>query len=698
MASGNGTSIKSVQHATGNPGAVNPRRNFLKTLAAASAGAAAATTTGSAVQAAMGVPKKVSIADLNLRYVIQGWAHPHKNESVLGNPIRIGAKTFAHGLGTHAPSIMVIDLHGQAQLFSSWVGVDKEVGPQPGQSGQVIFEVFVDGKLRSKSPVMKPGGEPHHIAVDLAGAKQLSMIVAVNPAANGISWCHADWADATITMAPGATKMPTAVSASDTSMPEIASGDTPMPDFHGARVVGCTPGRPFLFKVPYTGQEPVKVKADNLPAGLILSDDGIITGEVQQAGQYVVTLTASNDLGQTTRKLTIIAGEHKLAQTPPMGWNSWNAFDVQVNAKHVRDTADAMVASGLAAKGFNYVNIDDTWEGPRDADGNITTNKKFPDMKALIDYVHSKGLRFGLYSSPGPKTCAGYPASYQHEQQDADTYAKWGVDYLKYDWCSYGHVATGVGLERFIKPYATMRTALDKINRDIFYSLCQYGMGDVWKWAAGAPVYGNSWRICGDINDSWGSLVNNGFRADAPLARYAGPGHWNDPDMMLVGYGKFEDGPLHNSHLTPWEQLTHVTLWCMVAAPLLLGCDLTHLDKFTTDLITNTEVLDVNQDPLGQQAQQVRVDNRRYTQVWARPLFDGTYAVALFNLSFMKSKITARWSDLAKVTPAGHTPPSGMQPVRDLWKRKDLGQHDEFSVVVPAHGAVMIKVGTPIEG
>ncbi|NNM84691.1 MAG: alpha-galactosidase [Phycisphaerales bacterium] len=669
-----------------------PRRAFLKSVAVASAVAAAA----DAAQAAGAAIRKISIADLDLRYVLQGWGKPQKDRSVGGNPLRIGSKTFSHGLGTHATSAMFIALHKQAQLFSSWVGVDREIGPQRWRHGQVIFEVKVDHKLRAKSPVMKPGDEPYHIAVDLAGAKLLQLFV--KPVANDVGADNADWADAVITMAPGATMMPQTLPLGDTSMPEIASGDTPLPDFHGARVVGCTPGRPFLFKVPYTGQEPVKIKADNLPAGLILSQDGIITGEVQQAGEYVVTLTASNDLGQATRKLTIIAGEHKLAQTPAMGWNSWNAFDVQVNAKHVRDTADAMVASGLAAKGFNYVNIDDTWEGPRDAKGNITTNKKFPDMKALVDYVHSKGLRFGIYSSPGPKTCAGYPACYQHEQQDADTYAKWGVDYLKYDWCSYGSVATGAGVERFIKPYATMRTALDKINRDIFYSLCQYGMGDVWKWAAGAPVYGNSWRICGDINDSWRSLVNNGFKSDAPLARYAGPGHWNDPDMMLVGYGKFEDGPLHNSHLTPWQQLTHVTLWCMVAAPLLLGCDLTRLDKFTTDLITNTEVLDVNQDPLGRQAQPVRIDTGRSLQVWARPLFDGTFAVALFNLSYQKRKVSLLWADLAKVAPAGQSAPVGSQPVRDLWKRKDLGSHDGFAAMVPSHGAVMIKVGKPVEG
>ena len=228
--------------------------------------------------------------------------------------------------------------------------------------------------------------------------------------------------------------------------------------------------------------------------------------------------------------------------------------------------------------------------------GVIQTNEKFPDMKALADYVHSKGLKLGIYSSPGPKTCAGFAASYQNEEQDASTYASWGIDYLKYDWCSYGGIAKDGSLAELQKPYRVMRDALDECGRDIVYSFCQYGMGDVWKW--GAEVGGNCWRTTGDINDSWGSMSGIGFGQDGH-EKYASPGHWNDPDMLVVG--KVGWGPnLHPTGLTPNEQMTHISLWCLLSSPLLIGCDLSDMDQFTLDLLTNDEVLDVNQDPLWQ--------------------------------------------------------------------------------------------------
>ena len=224
----------------------------------------------------------------------------------------------------------------------------------------------------------------------------------------------------------------------------------------------------------------------------------------------MVELTVSNALGQASGKLTIVGGQHKLARTPPMGWNSWNCWADAVSDAKVRAAADAMVASGLAAHGFQYVNIDDCWEAPRDAQGEIRGNERFPDMKALADYVHGKGLKLGIYSSPGPKTCAGFPGTWQHEQQDADTYAKWGVDYLKYDWCSCASLVSDTSRDSLAKPYRVMRAALDRANRDIFFSFCQYGMGDVWKW--GAETGGNCWRTTGDIVDNWRQHVHHRFR------------------------------------------------------------------------------------------------------------------------------------------------------------------------------------------
>ncbi len=490
--------------------------------------------------------------------------------------------------------------------------------------------------------------------------------------------------------ARGAISAPTHASSGD--VPVIASGDPPEPEFHGPRVVGCTPGKPFLFKVPFTGRGSVTLGADNLPEGLRMTEDGIITGSVQHAGVYRVELRGSNAYGKANRILKIISGEHKLALTPQMGWNSWNAYDVRNDAARTKASADAMVSSGLAAKGFMYINIDACWQDGRTASGEIKTADQFGNMKDLVDYVHSKGLRFGLYSSPGPTTCGGFTGSYGHEAQDARTYARWGVDYLKYDWCSYGEeVPKHPDLEQYIKPYAIMGEALRKTSRDIFFSLCQYGMGHVWTWGGAAPVYGNSFRVSYDIQDTWKLVCRNGFDSDGPLFPFAGPGYWNDPDMLVVGYGYFEQPHRHWTRLTPHEQQTHITLWCMLAAPLILGCDLEKLNKFTTDLMTNTEVLAVNQDELGRQAQCVA--RKGPLDIWARPLWDGSCAVAYFNRSPSAANMEAHWAMLDPVLVNRYARLRGKQPVRDLWKRKDLGVLDGYSTTVPSHGAVMLKVG-----
>jgi alpha-galactosidase len=453
-----------------------------------------------------------------------------------------------------------------------------------------------------------------------------------------------------------------------------------MPAIHGPRIVGSTPGRPFLFLIPATGEKPLRFSAQGLPGGLALDPrTGIITGSLKQPGTTTVGLTVANGLGKSSRKLTIVGGEHKLALTPPMGWNSWNCWAGAVSDEKVRAAADAMVASGLAAHGFQYVNIDDCWEGSRAANGEIQTNKKFPDMKALTDYVHSKGLRLGIYSSPGPKTCAGFEASWKHEEQDAQTYARWGIDYLKYDWCSYGTIAPKPDRAALQKPYRVMREALDKCGRDIVYSLCQYGMGNVWEW--GQEVGGNCWRTTGDINDSWSSMSGIGF-GHAGRERYAGPGHWNDPDMLVVG--KVGWGPsLHPTKLKPNEQITHISLWSLLGAPLLIGCDMSQMDAFTVALLTNDEVLDVNQDPLGKPAGRIAQDGPR--EVWARPLADGAMAVGLFNRGTEPAAVKVKWSDLKL---------RGPQPVRDLWLHRDAGQFDDsYEATVPPHGTVLVKVG-----
>jgi alpha-galactosidase len=418
--------------------------------------------------------------------------------------------------------------------------------------------------------------------------------------------------------------------------------------------------------------------ADALPTGLTLdSQSGQITGVLKEKGTFQVTLHAQNSLGQAQRSLKIVCGD-TIALTPPLGWNSWNCFACDVNEGNVRAAADAMVSSGLIQHGWTYINIDDCWEAGRDASGKILSNKKFPDMKALTDYVHSKGLKIGLYSSPGPKTCASHEGSYKHEEQDALQYGEWGFDYLKYDWCSYGQLKPNPTHAELLAPYQLMRDGLNKAPRDIVYSLCQYGMGNVWEW--GAQVGGNCWRTTGDITDTWTSMAGIGF-GQAGHEKFVGPGHWNDPDMLVVGFVGWS-ARVRPTKLTPNEQYTHISLWCLLCSPLLIGCDMTKLDAFTLNLLTNDEVLEVNQDPLGRQAG--RVAQKNGLEVWAKDMEDGSKVVGLFNRGEDEAPATALWSELGL---------SGKQTVRDLWQQKDLGAFDgQFQAQVPRHGVVLLRL------
>jgi alpha-galactosidase len=357
---------------------------------------------------------------------------------------------------------------------------------------------------------------------------------------------------------------------------------------------------------------------------------------------------------------------NSLARTPPMGWNSWNHFRGRVDAATVRAIADAMVSSGMKAAGYTYVNIDDTWEAGRDASGRILTNRKFPDMNALADDVHSKGLKLGIYSSPGHRTCAGYEGSYGHEEQDARTYAAWGIDYLKYDWCGAGRIYKDDEMQAV---YQKMGDALRASGRDIVYSLCQYGRNNVWTW--GPQVGGNLWRTTGDIGDSWDSMTRIGFGQDA-LAPHAGPGHWNDPDMLEIG----------NGGMTNTEYRTHMSLWALLASPLLAGNDLRRMSPETIAILTNRDVIAVDQDPLGRQGHRIRADD--VIELWEKPLQSGAHAVGLFNRGQSPARISVRWSELGL---------RGAHAVRDLWTGRDLGRLDaEYATDVDAHGVALLRI------
>ncbi|MBB3057770.1 putative Ig domain-containing protein [Mucilaginibacter gotjawali] len=451
------------------------------------------------------------------------------------------------------------------------------------------------------------------------------------------------------------------------------------PRINGPDVYGARPGNPFLYLIPATGKQPLSYSATGLPGGLKLDErTGIICGTVTQKGDYPVVFTVHNRLGTKTKKFTIKIGD-VIGLTPALGWNSWNAFGLTVNDQKARVAAKTMTDK-LSAHGWSYVNLDDGWEAPqRLASGEITPNQKFPDMKGLTDYVHSLGLKMGIYSSPGPRTCGGYLGSWQHEDQDAKTYGDWGIDYLKYDWCSYGEIAPAhPSLDEFKKPYQVMRASLNKIPRDIMFSFCQYGMGDVWKW--GAEVGGNSWRSTGDIEDTWQSMSTIGFNqvADGP---YAQPGHFNDPDMLVVGKVGWGDSQ-RNSRLSPDEQYTHISLWSLLSAPLLIGCDMGKLDRFTLNLLTNDEVIAIDQDALGKEAHQ-EVKKENY-QIWMKDLEDGGKAVGVFNTSDKYQTITLKTSENGL---------KGYTKIRDVWQQKYLiAAGNNLTVKVAPHGVVLVKL------
>jgi len=472
----------------------------------------------------------------------------------------------------------------------------------------------------------------------------------------------------------------------------------PQPRINGTKIFGVRPGSPFLFTIAATGTKPLKYEVINLPDGLICDPvTGQIKGTLNKPGEYLITIRVTNSLGSNSRELKIVCG-NTLALTPHMGWNSWYVWENHVTDKIMRDAADAMVSTGMIDHGYMYINIDDCWSAkpgskdstllvePHDNNGSINSNKRFPDMKALTDYIHSKGLKAGIYTSPGPFTCAGHTAIYGNEQRDITRFVEWGYDFLKYDWCSYDNIGKRDSLTDLQKPYLMVSSILRNQKRDIVLNLCQYGMGKVWKW--GKKVGGQSWRTADDLGGSFDgigkALFRDGFDVYSrdSLHLYAGQGGWNDPDYLLIGYLSNWKGKTVPTPLTPNEQYTQVSLWSLVAAPLILSGDITRLDDFTLSLLTNDEVIDVDQDPLGKPGYRVSKDGD--LEVWMRHLEDGSLAVGLFNRGETETDMTANWKDLGI---------SGEKKVRDLWRQKDMGTcKDKCTFKVGRHGVVLIKI------
>jgi alpha-galactosidase len=647
----------------------------------------------------------VWLDELDLSAATQGWGLPMKNKSIDGNTLTIAGQTFERGFATHSVSSLLILLDGKATGFTAKVGLDDEIR---GQRPAVEFELYGDGKKLWSSGIMHLGDAAKPCSVQLTGMKKLELVV--TDGGNGNYYDHADWVDAKFET--------TGVTTFKTYNP-IASEPyilTPKPSAEpkltGAKVFGVRPGSPFQHLVTATGDRPITFSANGLPKGLkIDSNTGLITGVVSDPGTYKVVLIAKNAKGKAERQFRIECGD-KIALTPPMGWNSWNCFAQEVSADKVKRAANAMVSSGLINHGWTYINIDDFWENHRDSKdqslrgklrdekGYIVPNSRFVDMKPLADYVHGLGLKIGLYSSPGPWTCGGCVGSYGCEKQDAESYAKWGFDYLKYDWCSYGNVINGMPendpykvsslsynggseLETAQKPFIVMGDLLKQQKRDIVFSVCQYGMSDVWKW--GGSVGGNCWRTTNDITDTWVSVKNIALDNEKSAA-YAKPGNWNDPDMLVVGHVGW--GNTHPSKLKPDEQYLHISLWSLFAAPLLIGCDMEKLDDFTLNLLTNDEVIDVNQDPLGKQATCVQTIGD--LRIYVKELEDGSSAIGFCNFGI--DIVDISYTDFVKLGL------NGKFVVRDLWRQKDISNIDtekgKLALNVPAHGVVLYKFTT----
>jgi alpha-galactosidase len=422
----------------------------------------------------------------------------------------------------------------------------------------------------------------------------------------------------------------------------------------------------------------------------IVKYDGVVKdGRITMIERRPVTINGGSDLvitgslERTTReeifppRLPLPAlhdlPDNGLVRRPPMGWNSWYSFHTAIDDPTVRAMADAMVSSGMSKAGYKYILIDGGWEGLRDANGDITSNAKFPDMKALADYVHSKGLQIGIYSSPGPQTCGGYQGSYGHEEQDAMTFARWGFDYLKYDWCTASRVYQTADLQAV---YQKMGQALVNTGRPIVYSLCEYGDGDVWKW--GAKVGGNLWRTSDDITDSWSAMESNGF-SEIGIGDYAKPGHWNDPDNLEVG----------NGGMTTDEYQTQMSLWALLRAPLIAGNDLRQMSQQTQSILMNRDVIAIDQDPSAEPMK--RIMQQGTVEIYRRQLSGGSLAVGLFNRGEQPAEVSVPWNSLLP----GPVSDEKMLRAQDLWMHKPVRlSGDSYTAKIPAHAVVLLKIST----
>jgi len=640
--------------------------------------------------------RTVYLDDLTIQSFSEGIPGVTAKSCAGGDSIRMKGKVYQRGVGVHSTSVLTFQLNGKGLSFSAITGVDDIATPG------MVYKMYAigDEKILFESNPMKMGDAPQMVNVNLKDVKRFGLLVMVKEERG--SKTYSNWANAVITM-------------KDSSLPETVPNDkdryilTPAPSkqpkITTPNVFGATPGNPFLFTVTATGERPIKFSANPLPAGLSIdATTGIITGKVSQRGTYKVSLSATNSLGSNVKMLNIKIGD-TIALTPPIGWNGWNSWARNIDQDKVMSSAKAMVSKGLSNHGWSYINIDDAWQGYRGGKYNaIQPNNKFPSFIPMIEFIHSLGLKVGVYSTPWITSYAGYvggssnfengayPDSvknnkrsfryigkYRFEENDAKQMADWGIDFLKYDW----------RIE--VPSTARMGDALKKSGRDIIYSISNSApFSNVKDWVKLTNMY----RTGPDIRDSWLGLYTCAFTLDN-WGPYGGPGHWNDPDMMILG-NVSTGTDIHPTRLTPDEQYSHVSLFSLLAAPLIIGCPIEQLDDFTVNLLSNDEVIEIDQDPLGKSGRLIADENG--VQIWAKPLEDGSLAVGLFNTAnFEKTpqsyfhwgtekenKFTLAFEKLGL---------KGNWRVRDVWRQKDLGVFaNQFSTSIRHHGVVMVRL------
>lgn len=641
----------------------------------------------------------VWLDDLEIQSYSEGLRPVQAKKNYVADTLRIKGKKYERGLGGQSPCILAFSLNGKASRFSALVGADD----QGNKDIPLNFYVLGDGKVLFEKYAMKIGDEPVSIDVSLHGIRQLGLLVTDNVGGINNKRTYCNWINAQLIM-EGNNQPEHVITGGEKYIltPEPAA----KPRINSAKLFGATPGNPFLYTIAATGQKPLSFSATSLPDGLNLdTKTGIITGRIKQHGTYKTTLKARNALGEATKELTIKIGD-TIALTPPIGWNGWNSWEAKIDQQKVIASAEAMVKTGLKDHGWTYINIDDAWQGkrggPHDA---LQPNEKFPDIKGMFDYIHSLGLKVGLYSTPYISSYGGYTgassdfekggethesiivnrrsfnriAKYRFEEADAKQMAEWGADFLKYDW------------RIDVNSSERMQKALRQSGRDIVFSLSNNAPFDkVNDWVRTSNMY----RTGPDIKDSWTSLYLTSFSLDK-WSPYTGHGHWADPDMMIVG--KVSIGSeMHDTRLTPDEQYSHVSIFSLLAAPLLIGCPIEQLDAFTINLLSNDEVIEINQDPLGKAARLILNENG--VEVWQKPLEDGSYAIGLFNTADF-GKTPQSYFHWGNETPKTYTLDfnkiglSGKYRLRDVWRQKDLGVFGRsFKTTIRHHGVVLLRV------